>query len=181
MTAPYLLFKVDTSMSTSVSIRNHHPKQICVGWSFETFDYSEDKDGFKGYIKLFPMLCTLSADSPDPSGREGVHDNLYWVPTDTLDGYPMLGADMATVKKIQLEYYNMCSFELMGNYGRQCCMATMDFFNGPFQQDSTGATECQVADHAFVYLDGLVFGAFNGTIRRLCAPSSQGIIHMLVC
>jgi hypothetical protein len=61
------------------------------------------------------MLCTLRADSPDPSAREGVHDNLYWVPADTLDGYPMLGADMAIVKKIQLEYYDRCSLESMGN------------------------------------------------------------------
>ena len=80
-----------------------------------SFDYSKDKDRFEGYIKLFPMLCTLLADSPDPSAKEGVHDNLYWVPADTSDGFPMLGADMAFVKKIQLEYYNRCSFELMGN------------------------------------------------------------------
>ncbi len=78
-----------------------------------SFDYSEDEDRFEGYIKLFP--CTLRADSPDPSAREGVHDNLYWVPADTLDGYPMLGAEMAIVKKIQLEYYDRCSLESMGN------------------------------------------------------------------
>ena len=80
-----------------------------------SFDYSKDEDSFEGYIKLFPMLCTLWANSPDSSAREGVHDNLCWVPVNTLDRYSMLGADMVIVKKIQLEYYNMCSLESMRN------------------------------------------------------------------
>jgi hypothetical protein len=73
------------------------------------FDYLEDEDGFEGCIKLFPMICTLRADSPYPSTREGIHDNLNWVSADTLEEYHMLGADMLIVKKIQLENYDMCS------------------------------------------------------------------------
>jgi 8-oxo-dGTP pyrophosphatase MutT (NUDIX family) len=74
-----------------------------------SFYYSEDEDGFEGCIKLFPMLCTLRVDSPDPSAREGVHDNLNWVTADTLDQYDMLGADMLIVEKILLEHYDRCS------------------------------------------------------------------------
>jgi hypothetical protein len=59
-------------------------------------------------------------------------------------------------------------------------MATMDFFNGPFQQDSTGAAQCQVAGRAFVYLDGLEFGAFNGTINKetVCLFFSGNYTHV---
>ena len=74
-----------------------------------SFYYSEDEDGFEGCIKLFPMLCTLWVDSPDPSAREGVHDNLNWVTAVTLDQYDMLGADMLIVEKILLEHYDRCS------------------------------------------------------------------------
>ena len=74
-----------------------------------SFYYSEDEDGFKGCIKLFPMLCTLRVDSPDPIAREGVHDDLNWVTADTLDQYDMLGADMLIVEKILLEHYDRCS------------------------------------------------------------------------
>ncbi len=52
-------------------------------------DYSEDKDGFEGCIKLFPMICTLWANSPYPSTREGIHDNLNWVSADALEEYHM--------------------------------------------------------------------------------------------
>ena len=54
-----------------------------------TFDYTNDKDG-EGHIKLYPMICTLRADSPEPSAREGVHDILEWVSAETLDEYEML-------------------------------------------------------------------------------------------
>jgi 8-oxo-dGTP pyrophosphatase MutT (NUDIX family) len=74
-----------------------------------SFYYSEDEDGFEGCIKLLPMICTLWVDSPDPSAREGVHDNLNWVTADTLDQYDMLGADMLIVEKILLEHYDRCS------------------------------------------------------------------------
>jgi 8-oxo-dGTP pyrophosphatase MutT (NUDIX family) len=51
-------------------------------------DYSEDKG--EGCITLFPMICTLWADSPYPSTREGIHDNLNWVSADALEEYHML-------------------------------------------------------------------------------------------
>ena len=41
-----------------------------------TFNYTKEKDGIEAYIKLYPMLCTLRADSPDPSARDGVHDDF---------------------------------------------------------------------------------------------------------
>ena len=56
------------------------------------YDYSKDDDGFEVYIKLFPMLCTLGANSPDPSAREGVHDILRWVSVGNMHQYDMLGA-----------------------------------------------------------------------------------------
>ena len=77
-------------------------------------DYSEDKG--EGCITLFPMICTLWADSPYPSTREGIHDNLNWVSADALEEYHMLRADMLIVKKIQLEHYDMCiSLDSMEN------------------------------------------------------------------
>jgi len=45
-----------------------------------SFDYSKDEDGFEGYIKLLPMLCTLRADSPDPSAREGADLHAWRIP-----------------------------------------------------------------------------------------------------
>jgi len=36
-----------------------------------SYDYSKDDDGFEAYFKLFPMLCTLQANNPDPSVSSG--------------------------------------------------------------------------------------------------------------
>jgi hypothetical protein len=74
-----------------------------------TFDYTNDKDGFEGHIELYPMICTLRADSPEPSAREGVHDILEWVSAETLDEYEMLRGNMKIVQKIQLEYWSRLS------------------------------------------------------------------------
>ena len=62
-----------------------------------SFDYSEYEDGFDAEIKLYPMLCTLRANSPEPRAREGVHDILEWVSADILDEYEMLKGDMRIV------------------------------------------------------------------------------------
>ena len=44
-----------------------------------SFDYSEDEDRVEGYIKLYPMVCTLRANSPEPRAKDGVHNTLSWV------------------------------------------------------------------------------------------------------
>ena len=80
-----------------------------------SYDYSEDDDGFEAYIKLFQMLCTPQANSPDPSAREGVHDILRWVSADVLHQYDMLGADMAIVSKIQMDHFIRCSSRSLEN------------------------------------------------------------------
>ena len=79
------------------------------------FDYSEDEDGVKGYIKLFPMICTLRADSPDPIARDGVHNSLFWVNADSLGLFDMLRADMPIVRKIQMDFFSKCFLNSMGN------------------------------------------------------------------
>ncbi len=80
-----------------------------------TFDYSKDEDGIEGYIKLYPMLCTLRADSPDPSARDGVHNSISWVSAESLGLYEMLRADIAIVRKIQMDHYSRCFLYSMGN------------------------------------------------------------------
>ena len=79
------------------------------------FDYSEDEDGVEGYIKLFPMICTLLVDSPDPIARDGVHKTLTWVNADSLGLFDMLRADMPIARKIQMDYYSRSFLNSMGN------------------------------------------------------------------
>jgi 8-oxo-dGTP diphosphatase len=72
------------------------------------FDYySKDEDGVEGYIRLYPMVCTLRADSPDPIARDGVHKTLTWVNADSLGLFDMLRADMPIARKIQMDYNSM--------------------------------------------------------------------------
>ena len=80
-----------------------------------SYDYSKDDDGFEAYFKLFPMLCTLQANNPDPSAREGIHDILRWVSANALHQYDMLGADMAIVSKIQMDHFIRCSSRSLEN------------------------------------------------------------------
>ena len=63
-----------------------------------TFDFTEEEDGIEGCIKFYPMFCTLRADSPDPSARDGVHDSLSWVTADSLGLFDMLRADIPIVR-----------------------------------------------------------------------------------
>ena len=79
------------------------------------FDYSKDEDWVEGYIKLYPMICTLWADSPDPIARDGVHKSLSWVNADSLGLFDMLRADMQIVRKIQMDYYSRSFLNSMGN------------------------------------------------------------------
>ena len=62
------------------------------------FDCSEREDGFEGYIKLYPLICTLQEGSPEPSARKGVHDSLSWVAADSLSLYDM---SLATRRTLQ--------------------------------------------------------------------------------
>jgi 8-oxo-dGTP diphosphatase len=79
------------------------------------FDYSEDEDGVEGYIKLFPMICTLRADSHDPIARDGVHKTLTWVNADSFGLFDMLRADMPIARKIQMDYHSRSFLNSMGN------------------------------------------------------------------
>jgi hypothetical protein len=63
---------------------------------------------------LYPMLCTLRADSPEPRARDGVHNTLSWVTTDLLGLYEMIRADIIIVRKIQMDYYIRCFLYSMG-------------------------------------------------------------------
>ena len=80
-----------------------------------TFDYTKEEDGIEGYIKLYPLLCTLRADSPEPRAKDGVHNTLSWVTTDSLGLFEMLRADIPIVRKIQMDFYSRCSLYSMGN------------------------------------------------------------------
>ena len=68
-----------------------------------TFDYSEVKDGIEGHIKLYPMLCNLRANSPEPRAKDGVHNTLSWVSTDLIGLFDMLRADIVIMRKIQMD------------------------------------------------------------------------------
>ena len=80
-----------------------------------TFNYTKEEDGIEGYIKLYPMLCTLRANSPEPSARDGMQNTLSWVTADLLGLFKMLRADIPIVRKIQMDFYSRCSLYSIGN------------------------------------------------------------------
>ncbi len=80
-----------------------------------SFDYSEDEDGVEGYIKFYPMICTLRADNPEPRAKDGVHNTITWVNADSLGLFEMIRADNIIVRKIQMDFFSKCFLNSMGN------------------------------------------------------------------